>query len=259
MTRDTAGAPRGHDSPCEQVKNPRMHPIRLLVLLLLSFAMLGVVRAAEPGKVHWYEIVIQSGQSVERFIGSSTLLPDELDRSINDEVMIELENLRALENRGDGPRWWATREGETVSSAPAGFCIITSCRRIPKGNAPPPFCRSRVRPLAVSPPISSIGISRTLYSLTSGRQPRSHTARLACSLFAFVLREDLKFGGKPGSFGAVAHCLTTGPRIIKPEPSWPRTGAATSRPLFGFRGRKDRLYSMDPSPTSPPQHGWHAY
>ncbi len=96
-----------------------MKPVRLFLLLLGVAATLGMCRAAEPEKLQWYEIVIQSGQSVERFVGSSTVSVNELELELRRGDTITLENLRALENRGEGPRWWPIREGETLKIRPS--------------------------------------------------------------------------------------------------------------------------------------------
>jgi hypothetical protein len=87
---------------------------RVLIILILTAALFGATHAAEPEKVYWYEVVVEVENSVERFVGTSEGKVGEFEQWLSQEGYVTLENLRALENRGDGHRWYSVREGEQV-------------------------------------------------------------------------------------------------------------------------------------------------
>ena len=87
----------------------------LVILCLFVFITCPYAGSAEPAPPHWYAIIVQTGNTVERFTGSSPLDPDRLEAELSGPASyVALENLREMVNRGEGPRWEPVNNGETL-------------------------------------------------------------------------------------------------------------------------------------------------
>ncbi len=103
------------------------------LLTVMTAVLLGVSRGAEPPKLFWYEVVVEVGNTVERFVGASEIEVGEFEQRLSNQGFVTLENLRALENRGDGARWWAVREGEQVTIRSSRVLYFYVLKKDPKG------------------------------------------------------------------------------------------------------------------------------